>query len=140
MNMLNKIALGLAGLAVSAVAMADPAGTWRTIDDKTGQPKSIVVITNSGGEYKARIQKVLSGDVCDVCEGRFKGKNLAGETIMWGVRSEGGNKYGGGTILDPKTNKEYKVSITDNGGTLTVRGYMGWGVASVGRNQTWQRM
>ena len=138
MNMLNKMALGLAGLAVSVVAMADPAGTWRTIDDKTGQPKSIVVITNSGGEYKARIQKVLSGDVCDVCEGRFKGKNLAGETIMWGVRSEGGNVYSGGTILDPKTNKQYKVKITDNGGTLTVRGYMG--VSLLGRNQTWQRM
>ena len=138
MNMLNKMTLGLAGLAVSAVAMADPAGTWRTIDDKTGQPKSIVVITNSGGEYKARIQKVLSGDVCDVCEGRFKGKNLAGETIMWGVRSEGGNVYSGGTILDPKTNKQYKVKITDNGGTLTVRGYMG--VSLLGRNQTWQRM
>jgi uncharacterized protein (DUF2147 family) len=138
MKMLNKMVLGLAGLAVSAVAMADPAGTWRTIDDQTGQPKSIVVITNNGGEYKARIQKVLSGDVCDVCEGRFKGKNLAGETIMWGVRSEGGNVYSGGTILDPKTNKHYKVKITDNGGTLTVRGYIG--VSLLGRNQTWQRM
>ena len=138
MKMLNKIALGLAGLAVSAVAIANPVGTWRTIDDKTGQPKSIVVITNNGGEYKARMQKVLSGDVCDTCEGRFKGKNLAGETIMWGVRSEGGNVYTGGTILDPKTNKQYKVKITDNGGTLTVRGYMG--VSLLGRNQTWQRM
>ena len=138
MKMLNKIALGLAGLAVSAVAIANPVGTWRTIDDKTGQPKSIVVITNNGGEYKARIQKVLSGDVCDTCEGRFKGKNLAGETIMWGVRSEGGNVYSGGTILKPKTNKQYKAKSTDNGGTLTVRGYMG--VSLLGRNQTWQRM
>ena len=57
---------------------------------------------------------------------------------MWGVRSEGGNVYSGGTILDPKTNKQYKVKITDNGGTLTVRGYMG--VSLLGRNQTWQRM
>ena len=139
MKMMNKIALGLAALSVSAVAVADPAGTWRTIDDKTGQPKSIVVITNNGGEYKARIQKILNGsDVCDVCEGRFHGKNIAGETVMWGVRSEGGNIYSGGTILDPKTNKQYKVKITDNGGTLTVRGYMG--VSLLGRNQTWQRM
>ncbi len=138
MNMLNKMALGLAGLAVSAVAIANPVGTWRTIDDKTGQPKSIVVITKNGGEYKKKKKKVLSGDVCDTCEGRFKGKNLAGETIMWGVRSEGGNIYSGGTILDPKTNKQYKVKITDNGGTLTVRGYMG--VSLLGRNQTWQRM
>ena len=69
-------------------------------------------------------------DICAV--------NLAGETIMWGVRSEGGNVYSGGTILDPKTNKQYKVKITDNGGTLTVRGYMG--VSLLGRNQTWQRM
>ncbi len=137
MNVLNKLAFALVGVAVSGAALADPTGTWRTIDDQTGQPKSLVVITNNGGEYKATIKQVFSGNVCDVCEGRFHGKNLAGETIMWGVRSEGGNVYSGGTILDPKNNKHYKVKMTDNGNTLTVRGYIGFSM--LGRNQTWQR-
>lgn len=142
MNALNlsvwkKLLVSVAVASASLSAVADPAGTWRTIDDQTGQPKSLVVITNNGGEYKATIKQVFSGNVCDACEGRFHGKNLAGETIMWGVRSEGGNVYGGGTILDPKNNKHYKVKITDNGNTLTVRGYIG--VSLLGRNQTWQR-
>ena len=118
-------------------ALADPAGTWRTIDDQSGQPKSLVVITNNGGEYKATIKQYFAGAVCDACEGRFHNRSLVGETIMWGVRSEGDNVYGGGTILDPKSDKHYKVKITDNGNTLTVRGYMG--ISMLGRNQTWQR-
>ena len=139
MKIFTKIALGLTGLALSSVALADPAGTWRTIDDETGQPRSVVVITKHGSEYKAVIKQILGANaVCDQCVGRFHNKNLVGETIMWGVRSEGGNKYGGGTILDPKKNKHYKVALTDNGNTLKVRGYIG--VSALGRNQTWQRM
>ena len=39
MKVWQKLGLIAAGLTVSAVAMADPVGTWRTIDDKTGQAK-----------------------------------------------------------------------------------------------------
>ena len=59
-------------------------------------------------------------------------------TVLWGVSSEGGNKYGGGTIMDPKNDKRYKVSLTDNGNSMTVRGYVG--ISALGRNQTWQRV
>ena len=138
MKVLNKSALAVAAFAVSVVAFADPTGVWRTIDDKTGQAKSLVKITNEGGKYVGRIQQVLSGNVCDACEGNYKGKNLAGVTVLWGVSSEGGNKYGGGTIMDPKNDKRYSVSLTDNGSTMTVRGYVG--ISALGRNQTWQRV
>ena len=138
MKVLNKIALAVAAFAVSGVALADPTGVWRTIDDKTGQAKSLVKITNEGGKYVGRIQQVLSGNVCDACEGNYKGKNLAGVTVLWGVSSEGGNKYGGCTIMDPKNDKRYSVSLTDNGSTMTVRGYVG--ISALGRNQTWQRV
>jgi uncharacterized protein (DUF2147 family) len=57
--------------------------------------------------------------------------------VFWGVSSEGGNKYGGGQIIDPKNGSTYSVSLTDNGSTLVVRGYKG--VSMLGRNQTWQR-
>ena len=138
MKLLNKIALAVASLAVSGVALADPTGVWRTVDDQTGQAKSLVRITNEGGKYVGRIQQLFGGNVCDKCEGSYKGKNLSGVTVLWGVSSEGGNKYGGGTIMDPKTDKRYKVALTDNGNTLIVRGYVG--VSALGRNQTWQRV
>ena len=138
MKLLNKIALAVASLAVSGVALADPTGVWRTVDDQTGQAKSLVRITNEGGKYVGRIQQLFGGNVCDKCEGSYKGKNLSGVTVLWGVSSEGGNKYGGGTIMDPKNDKRYKVALTDNGNTLIVRGYVG--VSALGRNQTWQRV
>ena len=138
MKTLNKIALAVAALAVSGMALADPVGVWRTVDDETGQPKSLVRITNEGGKYVGRIQQVFSGNVCNVCSGKYKGKNLSGVTVLWGVSSEGGNKYGGGTIMDPKNDKTYKVTMTDNGNSMVVRGYVG--ISALGRNQTWQRV
>ncbi|MGL4767435.1 MAG: DUF2147 domain-containing protein [Formosimonas sp.] len=135
----QKLSLIAAGLTVSAAAMADPVGTWRTIDDKTGQAKSLVRITNEGGKYVGRIAEVLNGPaVCEVCEGEFHGKNLVGQTIMWGVKAESGNEYGGGRIQDPKTGSTYSVSLKDNGSTMIVRGYKG--ISALGRNQTWQRV
>ena len=114
-------------------------GTWRTIDDKTGQAKSLVRISNEGGKYVGRIADVLNGpNVCDVCEGEFHGKNLIGQTILWGVTSEGGNEYGGGRIQDPKNGNTYSVSLKDNGSSMVVRGYKG--ISALGRNQTWQRV
>lgn len=139
MNAWQKAGLVLAGLAVSAVAMADPTGTWRTIDDKTGQAKSLVKITLEGGNYVGRIQEVLNGpDVCDTCVGAFEGKNLVGQTVLWGVEHDEGNQYDGGRIRDPKNGKTYSAALTDNGSTLTVRGYIG--AKFLGRSQTWQRV
>ena len=140
MKVWNKLALAAAALAVSGVAMADPTGVWRTIDDETGQPKSLVEIYKAGDEYKGRVKQVFSGNVCDKCEGRFHNKNLVGETVIWGIRSQGGNTYGGGAIVDPKNGKNYSLKITDNGGTLNLKaGYSVLGKI-VGRSQTWQRV
>ena len=139
MKLFAKLGLIAAGLTLSAVAMADPVGTWRTIDDKTGQPKSLVRISVEGGKYVGRIQKLLnsSSNVCTTCEGKYENKDLSGVAVIWGVASEGGNKYGGGTIQDPKTGSTYSVSLTDNGSTMVVRGYKD--VSMLGRNQTWYR-
>ena len=139
MKVWQKLGLIAAGLTVSAVAMADPTGTWRTIDDKTGQAKSLVRVTNEGGKLVGRIVDVLNGpNVCDVCEGEFHGKNLIGQTILWGLKPDGDDSYDGGRIQDPKNGKVYSASVKDNGSTLTVRGYMG--VSALGRSQTWQRV
>ena len=139
MKLFAKLGLIAAGLTVSAIAMADPVGTWRTIDDKTGQAKSLVRITNEGGKYVGRIADILNGpNVCDVCEGEFKGKNLVGATILWGLKSKRGHAYGGGRSQDPKNGSTYSVSLKDNGSSMVVRGYKG--VSALGRNQTWQRV
>ncbi len=120
-----------------------PVGTWKTIDDVTGKPKSIVQITDDHGELKATVLQVLQSDegphpLCKACDGERKNQPVEGMNIMWGV-SKDGDVWDGGKILDPKTGKVYKVKLQteDDGAKLTVRGYIGFSL--LGRSQVWER-
>ena len=103
-------------------ASAFPVGKWVTISDRDGKARSIVKISNRGGVLSGRIVKVFPrrGDTgyCQNCPGRFKGKKVLGLNILWGVRHRGGNNWGGGRILDPKTGKIRNFIITRSGRVL----------------------
>jgi len=138
------LALGLLGLTVLANA-ADPLnGTvWKTIDDKTKQPRAVVKFTEQkNGVLTASIQSILTPgeeNACSKCEGPYHNKSLKGLTIVHGLKNAGGTSYEGGSILDPQTGKTYKLkgNIAAGGKKLELRGYIG--VAALGRNQTWIR-
>jgi len=123
---------------------ASPVGVWKTIDDKTGKVKSVVHISENGGELQGKVEKVFSppadseNPVCDKCEGERKDKPVIGMTIMWGLKKDG-DEYKGGHILDPAEGKTYKckIKVSDDGKSLNVRGYIGF--ALIGRTQTWVR-
>ena len=146
MTLLSRftLATGLLLIAGSAFAATDtPVGTWKTIDDKTHQPKSIVEITDNNGELQAKVVKVLNSDegpnpICKECDGARKNQPIEGMTIMWGVTKDD-DVWDGGKILDPKNGKEYKVKLTlmDGGQKLDVPGYIGF--ALLGRSQVWER-
>jgi len=142
---MKKITTALGLLSFMAFShAADPLnGTvWKTIDDKTKEPKALVKFTEQkNGTLSATIQTVLTKgeeNACTKCEGPYKGKSLKGLTIVRDLKNVGG-KYEGGTILDPKTGKSYslKGQLASNGQKLELRGYIG--VAALGRNQTWIR-
>ena len=65
-----------------AMAAGSPAGTWTTIDDKTGAKRAVVSISVSGGTLNGTIVKVYpqAGDtgICSKCPGSFKGKKIQG--------------------------------------------------------------
>ena len=42
-------AIALSALALPALAQLTPVGTWKSVDEKTGQPKSEIVIEDQGG-------------------------------------------------------------------------------------------
>ena len=46
------LALALAFVVPAFAAELTPVGTWTTIDDSTGKPKSIVQITDDGGKLQ----------------------------------------------------------------------------------------
>lgn len=116
-------------------------GTWKTIDDVTGNEKSIVEIYEEDGKIYAKVLKLLTpGDenkVCDKCSGDNKDKPIAGMTVINGL-SKDGDEWNGGTILDPKNGKEYKCYIVfENDNKLKIRGYIGFSL--IGRTQYWYR-
>ena len=125
----------------NVLAAGSPAGTWTTIDDKTGQKRALVRISVNGGTMNGTIVKVFpqAGDtgICSNCPGAFKGKKIQGLGFLWGLKDEGNGVWSGGSILDPKTGKIYKAKVTLEGNKLYVRGYVG--VSMLGRTQTWVR-
>ncbi|MDM0049054.1 DUF2147 domain-containing protein [Variovorax sp. J22R115] len=137
-------AVVLAAGATSALAQMSPVGLWRSVDDKTGESKAEIRISEPGGALQGRIEKTLRKDakpdaVCEECTDDRKGKPMAGlEIIRGGKKAEGKDVWEGGKILDPENGKEYRASFTpiDGGKKLEVRGYLGpfW------RTQTWNRV
>jgi uncharacterized protein (DUF2147 family) len=141
-----KAALFLAVSAVAGTAFAQmtPVGTWRNIDDKTGEAKAEVRIAESAGVLSGRVEKRLARDanpdaVCEQCTDDRKGRPLTGLEIIRGAKkAEGKDVWEGGKILDPENGREYTLRLTpiEGGKRLEVRGSIG----PFGRTQTWVRV
>lgn len=131
------------GLVKAWADSQSPVGTWKTIDDKTGRPKSIVQITEQGGELSGKVLRVLESPegphpLCRRCEGERKDQPVEGMIILWGLKKNGPN-WGDGQILDPENGRIYRVTLTplNSGQKLDVHGYVGF--SAIGRSQVWQR-
>jgi uncharacterized protein (DUF2147 family) len=132
-----------AAVAVSgALAQASPVGLWRSIDDKTGEAKAEIRITETGGVLTGRIEKSLRKDArptCEECKDERKGQPIAGlEIIRGATKAAGQDVWEQGKILDPENGKEYTLRLApvDGGQKLQVRGYIG----PFFRTQTWVRV
>lgn len=138
------LALLLSVAGGAAWSQPSPIGLWRTIDDATGEPKSLVRIVERDGVVEGRLEKILDPAraelTCVSCDDERRGQPLQGMTLLRNVRAEGDGRWGGGDILDPQSGKVYHVRLepTDDGRQLKVRGYIG--LPAFGRSQTWQRV
>ena len=129
---------------LAAFAQVTPVGTWHTIDDKTQETKSEIVISDNGGVLSGRIAKLLRKEakqdaVCDECSDDRKGKPLLGLEIIRGAKKQDGKDvWEEGKILDPENGKTYTLRLTpiEAGKKLEVRG----SVFGIGRTQTWVRV
>lgn len=117
-------------------------GKWKTIDDETGEAKSIVEIYEYQGQFYGKIVSLLSkddqGKRCEKCTGKDHNQPIEGLVILKGLKKDGGI-FKGGQILDPKSGKTYKCEISfSNSNELKVRGYIG--ISLIGRSQIWKRV
>ena len=144
--MFQRTLLAVALLTASGFACAQmsPVGTWNTIDDKTKEIKSEILVTETAGVLSGKVTKLLRKDVdqkavCKECTDDRKDKPLVGLEIIRGAKkADGKDVWEGGKILDPENGKNYTLHLTpiEGGKKLEVRG----SVFGMGRTQTWVRV
>ena len=136
----------VAAVSAGAASQSDPAGRWKTVDDKTGRDRSIVRIDLSDGVLTGRVEQSLDPNdkphaLCTLCKGSRKDQPIIGMAILTDLRADGDSRHwSGGEIVDPDNGQVYRVKLTlsPDGQTLTVRGFIG--ISLIGRSQTWIRV
>lgn len=127
----------------AATALSSPAGDWKTIDDRTGQPKAVVEVRDVNGDLEGRVIKLFHPPaphpLCLKCTGALKNQPVLGMRILWGMRQDG-DEWTGGQILDPESGNIYRCTVTleKSGRVLLVRGYIG--ISIFGRTEQWVRV
>jgi uncharacterized protein (DUF2147 family) len=141
---MKKAIFTLLFIAVAGICSvsAQVTGKWKTIDDETGEAKSIVEIYEQNGKIYGKVVEILNpakkDSKCTKCEGADKDKPIDGLVIIKGLTKDG-DEYTDGDILDPKKGKLYSCTIKlDGKDKLSVRGYVG--ISMFGRSQTWSRV
>lgn len=128
-------------LTLMSQAQQAPIGTWKTVDDNTGEAKSHVEIYEQDGVLFGKIVALLlkpEDTICGECKGADKDQPVKGMVIIKNLVSYKAYWHGG-TIMDPENGKVYKCKIYAEGNNkLKVRGYIG--IEALGRNQYWERI
>ena len=115
-------------------------GKWKTIDDESGKPRSVVEIYENDGKFFGKIIKLFRepgedpDPVCDECEDHRSGQKIIGMEIITDMKyDKGDGEYRKGEILDPENGNVYDCKLWIEDGNLKVRGYL----LFFYRTQTW---
>lgn len=137
---MKKILFAFSAMLLSSLSYAQIEGKWKTIDDETGKPKSIVeVFKKTDGKYYGKINQLLikpESNTCNKCKDDRKNKPLLGMEVIRGLAKDG-NSFTGGTITNPKDGKSYKTEVVREGNTLKVKAIV-LGIAV--KTQTWHKV
>ncbi|MDX2247069.1 MAG: DUF2147 domain-containing protein [Bacteroidia bacterium] len=149
MKLAKKITPWIVFMLLLAVSMKaqSPIGKWKTIDDETGDQKSIVEIFEKDGKLYGKIIQLFrkpteeQDPVCDECDEddpRYN-KRVLGMVILEGLKKGSDNVWEDGEILDPKNGSVYScyIELIDKN-KLKLRGYLGFSL--IGRTQYWYRV
>ena len=126
--------------ATQAMGQTPILGEWITVDDASGEQKSVVRIYQAdNGKYYGDIIELFGEDadtaVCDACEGEDYNKPIVGLTIIRDMHLEKG-ELRGGKVLDPDKGKIYHAKVYLKDGKLVLRGSLDKAGLLV-RSQTW---
>jgi uncharacterized protein (DUF2147 family) len=136
-----KLVLPLLFSTLLSFGQTSVIGKWITVDESTGEEKSIIEIFERNGKVYGKIVKIFTLEdpdpTCDMCpeEDPRYNKKIIGMEIIQDMQI-GDNEYSHGTILDPEDGKIYRCKLWLEEGGLKVRGY--WGPFF--RTQTWKKV
>ncbi len=127
---------------VTLFAQTPILGEWITVDDATGEHKSVVRIHQAdNGKYYGTIIQLLEENgetaVCTECTGEDHNKPVVGLTIIRDMQLKDG-ELRGGKVLDPDNGKFYYAKVYLKDGKLILRGSLDK-AGLLGRSQTWLR-
>lgn len=134
--------LSIMALTTLGVAAQSPLGTWKTIDDETGQAKSHVEIYEQNGKLYGKVVKLLlkpSDTLCKECKGAKRNKPVLGMVIIEDLQAEDGY-WQDGEILDPENGSTYGCSVWFEDGQTDEMRLRGRHWTGLYRTQTWYRV
>ncbi|SDS13778.1 hypothetical protein SAMN04515667_1495 [Formosa sp. Hel1_31_208] len=139
---MNKSIIVILMLLMTVSASAQSIfGKWKTIDDETGEEKSVVEIYEDNGKVYGKIIDIFDPEKrdlpCKPCNGEDYNKPVLGLKIIKDMEPFG-ETYKKGTIMNPEDGKVYdcRLKLDDDPNRLQVRGY----IAFFYRTQYWVRI